>query len=83
MATIHWTDEAQNALRKLPKETARRIARKVDGEIKANPQHFLEPLVGIGYSKIRVGDYRLFVIYDCKTDTLHIEEIHNRRDAYK
>ena len=83
MTSIDWDPNARKFLRKLPKNVAKRIFNKVDKEIRDNIDRFLETLVGIKTSKIRIGDYRLFVDYDKNKDHLVIRSIRHRRDAYK
>ncbi|PIN75361.1 hypothetical protein COV18_04190 [Candidatus Woesearchaeota archaeon CG10_big_fil_rev_8_21_14_0_10_37_12] len=82
MTKIDWDPKTKEFLQKIEKEIARRIFRKVDVEIRANVIHYLEPLVGRSDKKIRIGDYRLFVTYESKTDNLIIHAIRHRRDAY-
>lgn len=83
MTSIEWDPQAREFLRKLPKNIAQRIYDKVDQEIKANVEHFLETLVNIPCYKIRIGDYRLFVDYYKNNDLLVIRSIRHRKDAYK
>ncbi len=54
-----------------------------DIEVRENVERYLEPLVNLKGSKIRVGDYRLFVDYYKNKDLLVIRSIRHRRDAYK
>ena len=63
MTSIEWDPKARKLLRKLPRDIAARIYRKIDEEVKEDVTRFLETLVGIDGYKIRVGDYRLFVDY--------------------
>ena len=81
--TIEWDPQARDFLRKLPSEISRRIFRKIDTNVRANVEHFLETLVGISGYKIRVGDYRLFVDYDKGKGLLVIRSIRHRKNAYK
>ena len=83
MTRIEWDEKARDFLRKLPREIAQRIFQKVEGQVSADVERYLERLVGIDGYKIRVGDYRLFVDYDLSSDHLIIRAIHHRRDAYK
>ena len=83
MTTVQWDPKVRDFMRKLPKEVARRIYRKIDKEVILNPQRYLETLAARDEDKIRVGDYRLFVTYDKAADTLFIRAIRHRRNAYK
>ena len=83
MIVIEWDPQAREFLKKLPKEIAQRIYRKVDTEIKHNVERHLEFLVGMDEYKIRIGDYRLFVNYFNKEGILQIISIRHRKDAYK
>lgn len=81
--TIEWDPQAREFLRKLPHHIALRIFQKIDVEVRANVEHFLETLVGREGYKIRVGDYRLFVDYDKGRRFLIIRSIRHRKKAYK
>lgn len=83
MSSVEWDPKAREFLRKLQKQTANRIYRKVDNEIRHNVNRYLESLVDKDYKKIRVGDYRLFVDYYENQDLLVIRAIRHRKDAYK
>ena len=83
MCSIEWDPKAREFLRKLPKDIAKRIYKKVDKEIRNNTERFLETLINIGGYKIRIGDYRLFVDYYKDKNLLVIRAIKHRRDAYK
>ena len=80
--TIHWDPIVRKILRKLPKEIASRIVRKVDS-IKENLEHYLESLVDRKDYKLRVGDYRLFIDLDRGNKEAFIRTLRHRRDAYK
>ena len=57
---IKWRPRALKELRKLPKEIAVRIVKKVD-LCKDNPGYFLEKLTDDEGYKLRVGDYRAII----------------------
>ena len=82
MTTILWEPRARLALRKLPKHVAKRILAKLE-RVQENVARHLEGVVGVDFSKIRVGDYRLFVDSDRKEDILVIRALRHRRHAYK
>ncbi len=79
---IHWDCEAIDNLRKLEKDISSRIVKKVD-RIKLNPERYIFSLVNMNISKIRVGDYRLFVNYYQDEEALVIHSIKHRKNAYK
>ena len=51
--------------------------------VQENVARHMEGVVGVDFSKIRVGDYRLFVDSDRKEDILVIRALRHRRHAYK
>jgi mRNA interferase RelE/StbE len=86
--TIDYTGTARKQLRKLDKQTARRILNFMDERIASeeNPRGTGKPLTGpmLGaYWRYRVGDYR--IICDIQDSALRILviEIGNRRDVYQ
>ena len=83
MTSIEWDTKAREFLRKLQKDVAERIFRKVDTEIKNNVERFLEPLINKDGYKIRIGEYRLFVDFYKDKGLLVVRVIRHRRNAYK
>lgn len=85
--TIDYTDTARKQLRKLDKQTARRILDFMDERIAGseNPRSAGKPLSGpLGsFWRYRVGDYR--VICDIQDGALRVlvVQLGNRRDAYR
>ena len=77
-----WDEKAIKDLENLPKEIAQRIIRKVE-EAQANPLRYVERLVGQEVYKLRVGDFRIFVLIDYNPNKLKISAIRHRKDAYK
>ncbi|MEK6903367.1 MAG: type II toxin-antitoxin system RelE/ParE family toxin [Nanoarchaeota archaeon] len=82
MTLVEWDPKARQFLRKLPRDVAHRIMRKVEEDIRVNPERYLETLVDIDVFKIRIGDYRLFVDYSKVTGILSVLSIKHRRNAY-
>ncbi len=66
---IIWSDSAIRQLKKLDRLVARRIFEKV-GELREEPDRYVQKLVNSPYYRLRVGDYR--VILDIKKDVLRI-----------
>jgi mRNA interferase RelE/StbE len=79
---VHWSEDAEEFLAKLPGQIAQRIVHKVDS-IKHNPFHFLEHYEGNDFYKLRVGCYRLLVDVDLQEKIISIRVIGHRRNVYK
>ena len=79
---IHWDPEAIDNLRKLEKNISFRIVKKIDA-IRISPERYVLSLVNMSVSKIRVGDYRIFVNYYRSKGELFIHSIKHRKNAYK
>ncbi|MEQ8267100.1 MAG: type II toxin-antitoxin system RelE/ParE family toxin [Parvibaculum sp.] len=85
--TIEYTGEARNQLRKLDKQSARRILDYMDDRIAgaANPRSFGKPLTGpLGqFWRYRVGDFR--IICDIEDEVLRVlvVRIGDRKDVYR
>ena len=79
---IIWHKGALDFLRKVDCNLSNRIVKKVR-EIRLNPERYVLSLVDMGVSKIRIGDYRLFVTYNQVEGTLVIHSIKHRKNAYK
>lgn len=86
--TIRYTDTARKQLRKLDKQTARRILDFMDERIAGaeNPRELGKALTGptLGtFWRYRVGDYRIICeIQDDKLCVLAVE-IGHRREVYR
>ncbi len=85
--TIDYTDTARQQLRKLDRQTARRIVDFMDARIGpvADPRSTGKPLTGPlgGLWRYRVGDCR--VICDIQDGTLRVlvVRVGNRREIYR
>ena len=79
---VYWDPEAIDNLKKLESNVSSRIVKKID-DIKLNPERFVFSLMNMDVSKIRVGDYRIFVNYYKDQMELVIHSIKHRRNAYK
>ncbi len=82
MVSIVWDPKAREFLRKLSEDISRRIFKKINEKVE-NIERYLEPLVGLDVSKIRIGNYRLFVNYYKSKDLLVVHSIRHRKNAYK
>ena len=79
---VIWHPKAISFLRKLPKDTATRIVKKVR-ETKKNPKLFLEHLRRQDFHKLRAGDYRLLIDISHAKRQLKIQHIGHRKNIYK
>jgi len=77
---VKWDVRAISQLKKLERRIASRIVGKIDS-IKLNPERYIFSLVSLNYSKIRVGDYRVFVKFE--NGVLKVRTIKHRKNAYK
>ena len=80
--SIIWDKEARSFLRKLPKDHAQRIIKKVNS-ITNDPHHFLESLVNLKSQKLRIGDYRALIDLDENNKTMVVVLIGHRKNVYK
>lgn len=78
---IHWSNNADKFLEKLPKEISKRIVHKVNG-IKDNPFHFVEHYEGGSYFKLRVGDYRVLLDIDTSKKLIEVRVVGHRGNIY-
>ena len=79
---INWDKKARDFLRKIPKEDAKRIIKKVNS-ITVEPKHYLETLVGIKGYKLRIGDYRALIDFDESKGIISVVFIGHRKEIYQ
>ncbi|MBS3084202.1 type II toxin-antitoxin system RelE/ParE family toxin [Candidatus Pacearchaeota archaeon] len=79
---LKWSNLALESLEKLPFEIAERILKKLD-QVKENPKHFIEGLVGLDFKKVRVGDYRVLVDLLENEKIIAIRDLGHRKNIYK
>lgn len=79
---INILPSAKKSLRKLSKETAEIVLRKLYS-IRENPLSHIERLKGSLLWKLRVGDYRAIMMIDTGKGIIHVIKIGHRRDVYK
>ena len=58
--SIKWRPNSVKELRKLPRDVALRLVKKVDS-LKDDPMRYLDKLRGDPGFKLRVGDYRALI----------------------
>jgi mRNA interferase RelE/StbE len=82
MYTLLYTDEFLKQLKKLNKETQKRIISTLE-RIRIRPYPYVKKLVGNPYFRLRSGDYR--IILDIKENKLiiYVLEVGHRRNIYK
>jgi len=80
-----FTKKAQKQINSLDKSIQSRIKKAILEKIAVNPDLFLEPLSGElgGFSKFRIGDYRLICSKENEQLTIIIVELGHRREIYK
>lgn len=79
---IIWDPKVHDFLRKINKEDAKRIIKKVNSIVE-DPKHYLETLVEIKSYKLRVGDYRALIDLDEDKKIVSIVLVGHRKDIYK
>jgi mRNA interferase RelE/StbE len=74
-----YADPALRDLRKVPKDIAERILRRVDAFAAGAPAD-VKKLVGRDEYRMRVGDYR--IIFLLESDLISVLRVIHRKDAY-
>jgi mRNA interferase RelE/StbE len=74
-----YTDPALRDLRKIPKDFADRILRRMDAFAEGAPAD-VKKLVGRAEYRMRVGDYR--IIFEQEGDLITVLRVVHRKDAY-
>ena len=80
--TIKWRPRSLKELRKLPRETAIRLVKRVN-LAKANPKHLLERLAGDPGYKVRAGNYRAIVDVIEEEKVIAVRVVGHRKNIYK
>lgn len=80
--TVEWEGDSWGELNSLPKDISVRIYEKID-EVKENPEHFLEKLKGMSEWKVRIGDYRVILLWLRNESKLKIQAVGHRKNIYK
>jgi mRNA interferase RelE/StbE len=87
MWTVEYTNRFLKELAALPSEIQARVELIIFQELESENPFILGYLEKMkGYSdkyKIRVGDYRIGITVDKKTQTLICQRVAHRRDIYK
>ncbi len=80
--SIKWRAKAVKELRKLPRDVAVRLVKKVD-LLKENPVRYIERLRGDPGFKLRVGDYRALIDVKEKEKIRAVRVVGHRKNIYK
>jgi mRNA-degrading endonuclease RelE of RelBE toxin-antitoxin system len=67
---------------RIDRAAARRIVRKLV-QSTADPDRFLEGLVGADERKLRVGDFRVLAVLDTMSRTILVERVDHRQRVYR
>lgn len=86
--TIEYTEGAKRNLKKLDKQTARRILDFMDERVadRADPRSIGKALTGLvpgSYWRYRVGDYRIICAFEDDRLRVLVIEIGHRREIYR
>jgi len=73
---------AKKGLKKLPKEAAEIILKKLC-LIKDNPLRYMERLKGSHLWKLRVGEYRVVMMVDTGGRIINVIKVGHRKSIYK
>lgn len=79
---IEWEANSSEEINKLPGEVSLRIYDKID-KAKENPNHFLEKLKGMPEYKIRIGNYRVILLWEKINQKIKIQAVGHRKNIYK
>lgn len=82
MYVIIFSDQALKQLKKLDKETARRIISTIE-RCRINPHSHVMKLVASPYTRLRVGDYRVIIDIKDKELIIMVIGVGHRRNAYQ
>jgi len=82
MTEVKFTDPAKNQLAGLEKRVRLRIYSKLE-DMSDWPDHFLKPLTGSPYFRLRVGDYRVIIDWRKERDELWVIAVGHRRNIYE
>ncbi len=80
--TIKWHPRTKEFLGKCDPTVSSRIIRKVDS-IKDDPVAYVEYYANLRMSKLRVGDWRVFMDIDTKNKIMEILLVEHRGNVYK
>ncbi|HDI75095.1 MAG TPA: type II toxin-antitoxin system RelE/ParE family toxin [Thermoprotei archaeon] len=79
---VLWTKTAVRCLRKLDRETAKRIIDSVE-EASEKPFKYIKKLYGMPFYSLRIGDYRAILAVDSSKQTIVVLEVEHRKKVYE
>lgn len=77
-----YTREALKSLKKLDKESKRRILNNLE-RCRVRPHAFVKKLVGSPYFRLRTGNYRVIVDIQRNKFVLMVIEVGHRKNIYR
>ncbi len=80
--SIEWHPKVRDFLRKLQRDIANRIVKKIDS-ILQDPFHYLEHYEGNDLYKLRIGEYRALIDIDFTNKIIKIQVLGHRKDIYE
>lgn len=83
--SIQWHEEALDDLRKIDRQTQKKIIARVRDYLSKDPLSLGKPLQGIfkGLYRYRYGSYRIIYAIDRRTVVILILRIADRKDVYE
>lgn len=81
MADIEYSTRAADWLRDAEPAVRERVMSKLE-EASEWPDHFPDPLSGVPFYKLRVGDYRVIIDWRRGDDVFFVRRIGHRRNVY-
>jgi mRNA interferase RelE/StbE len=83
--SIQWQEEAVNDLKKIDRQTQKKIITRVKEYLSEDPVSLGKPLQGIfkGLYRYRYGAYRIIYAIDRKTVLILILRIADRKEVYE
>lgn len=81
MADVEYSDRAVEWLEKADSPVREQVLKRID-RAKEWPEHFLEPIRGSPYYKLRSGDYRCVIDWQKEAEVLFVRLIGHRRNVW-
>ncbi len=81
MAEIRIPKSLRDEIEEIQPDIKQRVKSKLQDAAK-EPEHYLEPLTGYNYYKIRSGDYRVIVGWNREEEIIYVLEFGHRDGVY-
>jgi len=78
---VFWTKTSIKSLKKINKETAKRIVEKIE-EASQDPLKYFKKLHNLPFYSLRIGEYRAIVTLDFTKHTVIVLAIEHRKKIY-